>query len=261
MLARPTTCSSVGLDGAASAAHLFGRRVRIGVPLVTADWTRTPPPKTCWSQTRSASTPTASLIKPEPVFTASRAATSRPSAVATMSTPAGEAEPTSVGQQLGLRRDQVAVVLGRLGDVDLGGTVARQGPRLVVLLDARAAENRRRLTQPAGRGQQLDPCPSSSSPPGCSTRTRTSAHVDSFYERMAPLCGAPSELPGGRKPAATAVVVRRSRRPTSAAAAETRRPCCWHWPVRPRRRRAPTSARDIVVKGFFFAAMMPLKEG
>ena len=60
----------------------------IGVPVVTVEWTTVEPPKTDCSATKPALTPTASVMMPEPVRTASRPAISLPSAVAGTSTPA-----------------------------------------------------------------------------------------------------------------------------------------------------------------------------
>ena len=94
------TSSTMALASAAlaSGATELGRTVMIGVPVVTVDETTVDPPKTCCSATGPASplvTSVASVITPEPVFRASRAAISLPSALEVISTAAGEADPTN----------------------------------------------------------------------------------------------------------------------------------------------------------------------
>ena len=84
--------------GAGSAATELGRTATIGVPVRTVDWTLIAPPKMDCSATRPPSpavSPTASVITPEPILTASRPATSLPSPVAASSTAAGDFCPTS----------------------------------------------------------------------------------------------------------------------------------------------------------------------
>jgi hypothetical protein len=61
----------------------------IGVPVPTLACAMMPPPKIECSATRPSVTSTTSVRTPEPVFTASRPATSLPSAVAETSTAAG----------------------------------------------------------------------------------------------------------------------------------------------------------------------------
>ncbi len=84
------TFSSSAAASAASGAIALGRTATMGVPTATLDWTMMAPPKMDCSATRPSSRPTASVISPEPVLTASRAATSRPSAVLATSTAAGD---------------------------------------------------------------------------------------------------------------------------------------------------------------------------
>ena len=83
------TCSSAGCAAEGSGAVELGRMVMIGVPVATLDLTIHAPPKIGCSQTRSALTPTASVMTPPPVLTASRAATSLPSALQGIKTAAG----------------------------------------------------------------------------------------------------------------------------------------------------------------------------
>ena len=74
---------------AGSGAMEFGRTVMIGTPVRTLDRTTVDPPKTLWVAWRSAETSTASVMTPEPSRTASRPATSLPSAVLDTSTALG----------------------------------------------------------------------------------------------------------------------------------------------------------------------------
>ena len=67
----------------------------IGVPVRTLDWTVIAPPKIDCSPTRPSASPVTSVRTPEPVLTASRPATSRPSEVAATSTAAGDFSATS----------------------------------------------------------------------------------------------------------------------------------------------------------------------
>jgi hypothetical protein len=70
----------------------------IGVPVVTLDDTIVEPPNTCCSAAGPPSpavTSVASVMTPEPVFSASRAAISLPSALEVSSTAAGDAASTS----------------------------------------------------------------------------------------------------------------------------------------------------------------------
>jgi hypothetical protein len=62
----------------------------IGVPLVTFACTIVEPPKIDWVATRSALTPTASVITPLSALIARRPAISLPSALEVMSTAAGD---------------------------------------------------------------------------------------------------------------------------------------------------------------------------
>jgi hypothetical protein len=89
------TASSVGDVAEGSGGTELGRTVKIGVPVDTRDVTNTLPPNTDWSAIRSGLTPTASVITPDLVFTASRPATSLPSAVEASSTAAGPRSATS----------------------------------------------------------------------------------------------------------------------------------------------------------------------
>jgi len=79
----------------ATASTELGRTVMMGVPLVTFDWTTVDPPKTLCVQVPSAAIPTASVMMPESVRTASRAAASLPSAVEATSTAAGARSATN----------------------------------------------------------------------------------------------------------------------------------------------------------------------
>jgi hypothetical protein len=81
--------------GAASGAVELGRTVMIGVPLVTFDCTMVEPPKIDCVATRSALTPTASVITPLSGLDRQRPAISLPSAVEVMSTAAGDFSVTS----------------------------------------------------------------------------------------------------------------------------------------------------------------------
>ncbi len=89
------TCSTVPAAGASDGAVELARTVMIGVPVATLDETTTLPPKIGCSATRSAVTPTASVIRPLPVLTARRAATSLPSELLGRRTAAGLLSPTS----------------------------------------------------------------------------------------------------------------------------------------------------------------------
>ncbi len=84
----------LGGAGRGSGVIAFGRTVMIGVPVLTLDFTTIAPPKIDCSATRPSPMPTASVISPEPVLTASRPAISLPSAVLASSTAAGELEAT-----------------------------------------------------------------------------------------------------------------------------------------------------------------------
>ena len=68
---------------------LLGRTAMIGVPVVTIECTSVEPPNTDCSATKPSETPTASVMMPDPVRTASRAAISLPSAVAGTSSSSG----------------------------------------------------------------------------------------------------------------------------------------------------------------------------
>ena len=68
----------------------------IGVPCDTLDFTMTEPPKIDCVAVKSASIPTASVTTPESTLTASRPATSLPSAVEGISTAAGDFSATSL---------------------------------------------------------------------------------------------------------------------------------------------------------------------
>ena len=80
---------------AASGVAELGFTQMIGVPLVTLACTVKLPAKTDWVVTPPSATSTASVIRPDSVLTARRAAISLPSAVEVTSTAAGEAESTS----------------------------------------------------------------------------------------------------------------------------------------------------------------------
>jgi hypothetical protein len=71
----------------------------IATPLLTVAWTLTDPPKLACDTSADPSGPavtsTASVSTPAPALTASRPATSLPSAVPAMSTAAGDTEATS----------------------------------------------------------------------------------------------------------------------------------------------------------------------
>ena len=74
------TSVRAGVVAAATGAVEFGRTVKIGVPRVTEEWTTVLPPNTDCVATSSALTATASVMTPLSVRTASRPATSLPSA-------------------------------------------------------------------------------------------------------------------------------------------------------------------------------------
>ena len=86
--------TSSAVPGAGSGVTAFGRTAMIGVPDLTLEFTTIAPPKIDCSAIRSSSMPTASVISPEPVLTASLAAISLPSAVLGTSTAAGAAAAT-----------------------------------------------------------------------------------------------------------------------------------------------------------------------
>ena len=96
------TCSTVPAAGDSVGAVLLARTVMIGVPVATLDCTTTLPPKIGCSAVRSAVTPTASVMSPLPVLTASRAAISLPSALLGSSTAAGLVEETSCASTVAL---------------------------------------------------------------------------------------------------------------------------------------------------------------
>src|SRR5580692_7973920 len=93
-LAWKLTVSVSAAPGAGSGATAFGRTATIGVPERTLDWTTMAPPKIDCSAIRSSPRSTASVIRPEPVFTASLPAISRPSAVLATSTASGDLSAT-----------------------------------------------------------------------------------------------------------------------------------------------------------------------
>jgi hypothetical protein len=81
--------------GDSDGAVEFARTAMIGMPAATLDDTTTAPPKIGCSATRSAVTPTASVIRPLPILMASRAPTSLPSTLLGSSTAAGDLSATS----------------------------------------------------------------------------------------------------------------------------------------------------------------------
>jgi hypothetical protein len=83
--------STWGRTGAGSGATAFGFTVTTGAPWLTAALTCQFPANTDWVVVPSAATSVASVISPEPSFTASRPATSRPSAVELSRIAAGSA--------------------------------------------------------------------------------------------------------------------------------------------------------------------------
>jgi len=91
--------SSAAAPGASSGAAEFGLTVTMGMPLVTVALTEYEPAKTdCVVETPPPSpgwTSTASVIRPDSVLMARRAATSLPAALDGMSTAAGEVFSTS----------------------------------------------------------------------------------------------------------------------------------------------------------------------
>ena len=89
------SCSTAPAPACSTGAVELGRTVMMGVPVATVDCTATAPPKICCSATSSGVTPTASVSRPLPVFTASRAAISLPSAVLGMRTARGLLSATS----------------------------------------------------------------------------------------------------------------------------------------------------------------------
>ena len=144
-----------GSPGRPPAAPRWAAPPPIRVPVVTLDFTTTAPPKMDCSATGPSSPGVryaASVSTPEPILTASRPATSLPSAVAGTSTAAGDACATSAAsawRQAGhVVHHAVAV-----GGVDLGGTVLGQPLRPV---PRRTQPDRGGLAEPPGHRQQFE---------------------------------------------------------------------------------------------------------
>ena len=95
------------------------------------------------------------MIRPESSLIASRPAISLPSAVEAIRIAAGLGLLGELLQRLGLGGDQVALDLGVVDDVDLLGAVLLDGLGHGVGLVGAADEDRGRLAEPLGDGQQL----------------------------------------------------------------------------------------------------------
>src|SRR5262249_18715788 len=151
------TGSSAAAPGDTSGATAFGRTATIGMPAVTFDLTMMAPPKMDCSATGPPSPgvrSTASVSTPEPVLTASRPATSLPSAVAGTSPGGGGRRGAQRGGSRGGRRGHVARHALAVGGVALGGAV--RGEPLPARLRAGPQPDRGRLAEPARQREQFE---------------------------------------------------------------------------------------------------------
>ena len=138
-------CSVAGSVGAASGVTAFGLTVITGAPCVTAAVTVQLPAKTDCVVEPSAAMSVASVIKPEPSFTASRPAISLPSGVEVIKIAAGCMVCSNLCQRFGLWCDEI-VVHGRIGHRQ-----DTSGPVLPQLLGDGLGRYHRKLRRPAHR--------------------------------------------------------------------------------------------------------------
>ncbi|CAB4967204.1 unannotated protein [freshwater metagenome] len=122
--------STAGFEVAAIGSIELALKVIIGTPVVTAECTVVEPPNTDWVVIKSLSTPTASVIIPELVLTATRAAISLPLADEVISKAFGFlsaiicASPSAIAATPNLSQSPLAVITLSTGKVFSCATIS-----------------------------------------------------------------------------------------------------------------------------------------